>query len=107
MESTIDPDFNIKCLNIVKNELLELTKENNCQIFLFGSRARFQGRRSSDIDVGIKNLDSDTFRKVKISLENFWEESIVPYKIDLVNFDKVSSEFYTEAIKDTILWKTD
>lgn len=107
MDSNIDPNFNIRCLDIIKNEILGLTKDYSCQIFLFGSRARSEGRRSSDIDIGVKNLNNITFRKVKIALELFWEESIVPYQVDMVNFDNVSKEFYTEAIKDIIIWKTD
>lgn len=105
MDSSIDYKFETMCLNIVKDKVLSLTQEYSCKVFLFGSRANGTFRRGSDFDIGIKDLPNDNFLKVRDELSLFWEDSIVPYKIDLVNFDSVRDEFKAIALKEIINWK--
>ena len=98
-------DYNEKYLNIVKEKLLELSKGTSAEIFLFGSRAAGTAKQGSDIDVGFDNLSSEEFRKISIKFNIFWEDSIVPNKVDLVYFPEVSKGFRKQALKDKITWK--
>jgi len=45
-------------------------------------------------------LDENTFSRLKIRLSDEIEESLIPYKADIVNFDKVSEEFKKNCIKE-------
>ena len=92
---------------IIKNKLLELFEGTGAVIFLFGSRAKGDFRKNSDFDIGIESVKFDTFRRLKVKFDNFWEESIVPHKVDLVYFDHADSDFKKIAKRDIIIWKTD
>jgi len=101
----IDLKYEKKYEDIVKDKILELFKDTSAKVFLFGSRARGEYRRGSDFDIGIESIDSKIFQRLKIQFEDFREESIVPYKVDLVLFDKVNPNFKNEAKKGAIIWK--
>jgi predicted nucleotidyltransferase len=101
----VDLKYEKKYENIVKDKILELFKNTSAKIFLFGSRARGEYLKGADFDIGIESVDSKIFQQLKIKFGNFHEESIVPYKVDLVLFDKVNPNFKKEAKKDAIIWK--
>ena len=103
----VDLKHEIKYEKIVKTKLLELFKDTDARILLFGSRARGEYRRGADFDIGIESVDLKTFQRLKNKFEDFWEQSIVPYKVDLVLFDNVNPEFKNEAKKDVVIWKAD
>ncbi len=97
--------YNQKYLNIIKDKILELASETSAVIFLFGSRASGTYSQGSDIDIGFENICKDGFRRISMRFNLFWEESIVPNKVDLVNFQDVSFDFIIEAKKDIVIWK--
>jgi len=101
----VDVEKEKKYLEILKKIVLEATKNKDCKVFLFGSRARGDFVRSSDADVGIEGLKDREFLKVKRYIEDRVEESVIPFDVDIVNFDKVSVDFKSEALKDAIRWK--
>ncbi|MEA3359058.1 MAG: nucleotidyltransferase domain-containing protein [Thermodesulfobacteriota bacterium] len=103
----VDLKYEKKYENILKDKVLELFKNTSAKIFLFGSRARGEYLRGSDFDIGVESVDSKIFQQLKIQFEDFHEESIVPYKVDLVLFDSVNPNFKKEAKKDAIIWKAD
>ncbi len=56
------------------------------------------------MDIGImpgKNFDE----KILFTLSEKLNESIIPFKVDVVNFSTVSQKFKDEALKDVIEWK--
>jgi len=97
--------YEAKYEELVKSKVLELFKDTAATVFLFGSRARGDYKRGSDYDIGIESLDYETFRRLKIKFDAFWDESIVPYKVDFVHFDTTKPRFKTEAKKDVVIWK--
>ena len=61
-------------------------------MFIFGSRATGGGRKFSDIDIGIKSkkqIDSLLLSDIKEA----FEESNIPYTVDVVDFSHVSDRF--------------
>lgn len=99
--------FDLKYEAIVREKVLELFKDTSARIFLFGSRARGDQKGNSDFDVGVESVDYETFKSRKLKFDEFWEESIVPHKVDLVYFDDLKPEFKQAAKQDIILWKND
>lgn len=67
------------------------------KVFIFGSRVNGKAKKFSDYDIGIigkKSVPSAT----KILIEERLEESNLPYKIDIVDFSLVSSNFKKVAL---------
>ena len=73
--------------------------------FYTGSRARGKFYKGSDFDIGFEEIDSKTFQLIRDKLIEKIDESIIPHKVDLVNFNEVSDDFKKEALRDVILWK--
>lgn len=82
------------------NDIIEILKryEEVESAKIFGSRARGDYRKASDIDIALFG-DNLTF---SINTKIFYEidDLYLPYKIDLINFNSIGSE---NKIKDNIL----
>lgn len=71
------------------------------KLFIFGSRVSGKSRKFSDIDLGIlgkTRVPGHSIVKIQEELEN----SCLPYKVDVVDFTKVSEDFKSVALKQII-----
>ncbi len=92
-----------KSLKIVQKIVLKHAPQKT-KIFLFGSRADNTYTHGSDIDIGFlgeKPIDRTLFSQIKEEIE----DSIVPFKVDLVDFSLQSESFKKIALGKIILWK--
>ena len=94
-----------KYLEMVKDVILGKARDFECRVFLFGSRASDGYKCGADFDIGIEGIGDKNFFRLKYEVSEQIEESIVPYKVDIVNFDKVSENFKKEAYKKIEIWK--
>jgi predicted nucleotidyltransferase len=85
--------------------VLRITSNLDCTIFLFGSRAGENHRRSSDIDIGFSGLPAPLFAKIRDRLLAELEESMVPHHVDIVDFDTVPADFRNVAMRKVEIWK--
>jgi len=91
-------------LDITKNIVLQHIANNNFKVFLFGSRACGNEKKMSDIDIGI--LGNEKFPlQLKFEIQEAIEESIVPFKVDIIDFFNVDGNFKEEALKKIVEWK--
>ena len=95
------------CMQDFKKQIhsiaLEIFKDSDVCIFLFGSRADGSNSTYSDYDLGIfadTNIDSKL-----IELKETFQNSNIPFKIDVVNFAHVSIEFKKIALSKVEVWK--
>lgn len=93
------PDY----LTIVKQIVLKHIPKDEFAVFLFGSRAAGNAKALSDIDVGILGL-KPLPSIITADLEFDLEESIVPLKIDLIDFYHVGEAFKAEALSIVQIW---
>ena len=83
---------------------LEFMKDERVRIYLFGLWARGEARCESDVDIAIEG--DDRLKASKISaLRDFFEESTIPYRVDVVDMRRASEELKEEIRRDGILWK--
>ncbi len=74
-------------------------KGKKVQVFLFGSSVRKE--RFGDFDIGLMGeVDAPLVRKLK----NAFEESTIPYKVDVVDFNHVAKTFRDNVFKEPIIW---
>ncbi len=98
-----DFDMGVDYIHIVKNIVLKHVPQDEFAVFLFGSRAVGNDRALSDIDVGILGNRSLPYI-IKGDLESDLDESIVPFKIDLIDFYQVDKVFKNEALSTVEIW---
>jgi len=68
------------------------------KVFIFGSRAKGNYKRGSDIDLAVSG-DNVTYSMINQLAYKLNEESLLPYYFDLLHLEKISSEALLEHIK--------
>ena len=101
--SSLTPIYQ-KSIRDLKSLIIEFFKEENVIVILFGSRARGDYNRVSDIDIGILPKNS-LERKKLVLLKEKIDNLNFPYTVDVVDLSKVSEAFREKALKDGIIWK--
>lgn len=92
-----------KSIQVLKSLVFETLKEENVIVLLFGSRARGDFSRVSDIDIGIipgKNFD----RRKLVFLKEKIEDLNIPYTVDVVDLSRVSEVFKDKALREGFVW---
>jgi len=86
----------------LKNEILAIVGEyldlNSYRVFFFGSRVTGKNTKYSDIDIGVegpKPVSVGILAKIREDMENL----PLLYKIDVVDFTKVSADFRDVALQ--------
>lgn len=79
--------------------IMDILKKYPYKFYVFGSRARHDAKKNSDLDLGFfDNISFDIFVKIK----NEFEESNFPFLVDLVNFSKADPVFFKLIESDLI-----
>lgn len=84
--------LNSKSTKIIKQIIYKYLPKNAYEVFIFGSRATGTSRKFSDIDLGIngpKALSAEEY----VLIKSAFDESDLPYRVDLVDFKNVSDKF--------------
>jgi len=71
------------------------------KVFIFGSWATKTARRFSDIDIGISGDEQVPLEKLTL-LQDAFEDSDIPYTVDVVPFYKTSLRFKEVALQHVI-----
>jgi predicted nucleotidyltransferase len=89
-----------KYVKIAREIVLRNIEKDRYHVFLFGSRADESCNYGSDIDIGI--LGEQPLGKLYYKIINELDNSIIPYKIEIVDFSLVSEEFKNMVLKGRI-----
>ncbi len=76
-------------LSIVKSILQKV----DASVYLFGSRARGNGRRDSDLDICLKGSRGEIPLEVMDQLREDFINSSLPYQVDLVDYIQLNEVF--------------
>jgi predicted nucleotidyltransferase len=90
-----------KYLNMVRQILLQRLSPYNAKLLLFGSMARGDFWRASDIDVAVlpdKKLPVGLLSELREQLE----DSNIPYRVELVDLSTVSKNFAKRVMETGI-----
>lgn len=82
---------------MLDNQILEKVKKTifgyldpkKHKAFIFGSWVMGKAQKFSDIDIGIEGKEPIP----RLELEEAFEESDLPYLVEIVNFNRVSAKF--------------
>ncbi|MDI3257126.1 MAG: nucleotidyltransferase domain-containing protein [Kyrpidia sp.] len=90
-------------LDQVRRMAVEHVSGTDIQVYLFGSWARGEERKTSDIDIGLWSK-SPLPPETVMSLREKFEESSIPYRVDVVDLTKVDREFLDTIRQEGIEW---
>lgn len=79
-------------LKTIKTILWQYLDKNRDKAFIFGSWAIGDNRKFSDIDIGIESKRKLSFHLIARLREDF-EESNLPYAVDVVDFSGTTKQF--------------
>lgn len=88
----------------LKGMVVDFFKDKPVKVYLFGSRARKDARPTSDVDIAveaIKKIDSSLLSQLKDILE----ESHIPYRVDVVDFNSANKTMQKSIKNEGVLWK--
>lgn len=77
--------------------------KKNAKVFIFGSAA--ESKNFNDVDIGVINKSRVDELKLILAKEEL-ENSALPYKIDIIDFNKVEKKFREKVLKGKIIWLT-
>ncbi|MCK5295405.1 MAG: nucleotidyltransferase domain-containing protein [Alphaproteobacteria bacterium] len=101
-------DISSEHLSIV-NKILQELLPKGVKVWVFGSRAKKTARTYSDLDIALEREDEKPVAlDILVRLENAFEESLLPYKVDVIDLNNITSEFkkIVERDKTAFLKKT-
>ncbi len=104
-DTSVDHKKEAEYTRKLKELVLNICRDFDCRIFLFGSRITGPLKRSSDFDIGIEGLKERDFRVVKERIEEMAEKENIPHEVDVVNFDTAEDPVKSLALKAIEVWK--
>ena len=93
---TVDEQSAKEILGILKRFLATDT-----QVYAFGSRVKGTNKRFSDLDLALKSSNT-ILQSVFDSLNIAFENSLLPFKVDIIDLNNVDSEFKKAIFDDLI-----
>ena len=92
-------------IKLIKNTIQSVFGPvTDLKVYIFGSRATGKNRKFSDIDLAFKSKDKDLNKKIS-QLKNQFEESNLPYKFDLTNWDEILQAYKPQIEKEKkVFW---
>ncbi|MCL2484578.1 MAG: nucleotidyltransferase domain-containing protein [Endomicrobia bacterium] len=92
-------DRHLKIINDILNEHL---KPANAVVYVFGSRTNGKSGKYSDLDLAVDYSGQKLPFEIYTNLVNLFENSALPYKVDIVDLNDISEQFKNN-IKDTLI----
>ena len=74
---------------------------SQARVYLYGSRARRDHRWNSDYDIWI---DADIPRRAIAEMTDQFEESFVPFRVDIVTTPQLAGRFAEHVRQEAIPW---
>lgn len=85
----------------IKNILFKFLDPQKDKVFIFGSRAIGNARKFSDVDIGVKS-DKQINLLLLSDIKEAFEESNIPYTIDVVDFSNIAGTFREVSMQKII-----
>lgn len=92
--------LNSNTVKTIRQIINKFLPENSYQVFIFGSRVLGNNRKFSDIDLGI-NGPKPLTAKEYLNIKEAFDQSDLPYRVDLVDFMNVSDKFKQVSLLNT------
>lgn len=89
-------------LNYLEKNLIIPLKSLDAKVWIFGSRARGDHRKFSDLDILVESARPETQTLIS-KIREVFEEGNFPYKVDIVYFKDLAKSYKSNVISERIL----
>ena len=101
MAESVDKPY----IEVVRKIVLKMLEGTDGKVYFFGSRARGDASRISDIDIAIDPGQQVTRYMIALISEEL-EEASIPYEVDVVNMNACSKGLRDEILREGIVWRS-
>ena len=101
-QSTVLIHVDEKHLKIIVSIIKSIPELENCSVYLYGSRIQGKSVKYSDVDIALDYQGKPVPDILKMNLSSLFEKSILPYTVDIIDLNSVSSVFRARIEKDFI-----
>lgn len=98
--NSINLDTNSK--NIISC-ILNKNLSPQIKVYVFGSRAKCTSKQYADLDLALESdeiIDSTIIDKLHIE----FEDSMLPFKVDIIDLKNIDEDFYNAIVNDLVIW---
>lgn len=98
--NSINIDTNSK--NII-SRILNRSLSPQIKVYVFGSRTKCATKQYADLDLALESdeiIDPTIIDKLHIE----FEDSLLPFKVDIIDLKNIDEDFYHAIVNDLILW---
>lgn len=88
-------------LDLIRDTIYKHLPREEYKAFVYGSRADGTAQKWSDIDIGIKG-EKQVPGSLMETVREELEKSDIPYKVEVVDFTKVSDKFRKFALEEVV-----
>lgn len=99
-----ESESNLKILEETRKIAVETLGSYPVKLYLFGSWARGKAVRHSDIDLAVDS-DVPLPSGVLSLLRERFEESRIPYRVEIVNLRDSNASFRQRVLQEGVVWK--
>lgn len=91
-------------VEMLKVLVLQAAAPYQVRVYLYGSEAKGNTRRYSDIDIGLLSAEPLPLHFMN-DLKEKIDNSTIPYHVDVVDLTQVDELFRQKVLSEGILWK--
>lgn len=91
-----------KYLKQVKKILFKHLSNTDIKVYVFGSRVKGKCKQYSDLDLALKNDINKIDDRIISNLKYAFEESLIPIKVDILDFNNITDTFKNFIEKDLV-----
>ena len=84
------------------SEILAKPERKGLAVYAFGSRAKGVAGKYSDLDLAVDNAGHPLPSRAMLRLMIDFENSLLPYKVDVVDLNNISAEFKSVILPDLL-----
>ena len=88
-----------KYIDFINKFISEQLKD--VEIYIFGSRAQNTATEYSDVDIALKAKDVIDLNVI-LNLKSIFQDSIFPYKVDIIDLKNIDEKFFNIIKNDLI-----
>jgi len=101
-QKTVFLHIDEKHCGVITSIMKSIVELNNCPVYIYGSRIQGKSVKYSDVDIAIDYHGESLPDEIRLKISSLLENSLLPYTVDVIDINAVSTVFRTKIEKDFV-----